>query len=251
MPELIPAIDLRKGRCVRLTQGRSDQEVAYGDDPLEQGLRWVRAGARRLHVVDLDGAFTGRVMQLDAIAALARGCDVPIQVGGGLRTEVDLESVFSAGVARAIIGTAALEEPQTLERALERWGDRIGVAVDVRHGQPVTRGWVETSDAPLEEFLTKMRALGVQRIVCTDVTRDGTLKGPNLLLVAQVARLFGRAVIASGGFSSLDDLTRARRLEFLGLEGVIVGKALYEARFDIREAMQAIGASGTSPGGGH
>ena len=249
MPELIPAIDLRKGRCVRLTQGRSDQEVAYGDDPLEQGLRWVRAGARRLHVVDLDGAFAGRVIQIEAIATLARGCDVPIQMGGGLRTEADLESVFSAGVARAIIGTAALEDPQMLERALERWGDRIGVAVDVRRGQPVVRGWLETSDAPLEELLARMRALGVQRVVCTDVTRDGTLQGPNLILVAQVARLFGRAVIASGGFSTLEDLTRARRLELLGLEGVIVGKALYEARFEVREAMKAIGDRVQSPGG--
>ncbi len=244
MPELIPAIDLRNGRCVRLTQGRSDQQVIYGDDPLEQGLRWSRAGARRLHVVDLDGAFAGRVMQIDAISALARGCDVPIQMGGGLRTEADLQAVFDAGVARAIIGTAALEDPPMLERALERWGERIGVAVDVRHGQLVARGWETAGEASLEELLQRLRILGVRRVVCTDVSRDGTLEGPNLLLAGQVACQFGGAVIVSGGISELDDLVRARRLEPLGLEGVIVGKALYEERFGVREAMQALGDRG-------
>jgi phosphoribosylformimino-5-aminoimidazole carboxamide ribotide isomerase len=241
VPELIPAIDLRNGRCVRLTQGRRDQETAYGDDPVEQARRWVGAGARRLHVVDLDGAFAGRLLQADSIAALARGCEAPIQVGGGLRTERDLDAVFAAGAERAILGTAALEDEPLLRRALERWGERIAVAVDVRDGQPVARGWETAGEASLEELLRRLRELGARRVVCTDVARDGMLEGPNLLLAGQVARQFGGAVIASGGFTSLEDLQRARRLELLGLEGVIVGKALYEGRFGVREAMQSIG----------
>lgn len=240
MPEVIPAIDLRGGRCVRLAQGRADREVEYSDEPLEVARRWVSEGARRLHVIDLDGAFAGRLTQPDAIAAVARGCGVPVQVGGGLRSEGDLEAAFAAGADRAVLGTAALEDQALLERALERWGERIAVAVDVRDGQPVMRGWEEAGSGTLADLLKRLRHAGVRRVIATDVERDGMLEGPNLILAASVARLFGGAVIASGGFRSRDDFVRARRLALLGLEGVVVGKALYEGRVSLPEAIEAL-----------
>jgi phosphoribosylformimino-5-aminoimidazole carboxamide ribonucleotide (ProFAR) isomerase len=167
---------------------------------------------------------------------------VPVQVGGGLRSEADLEAAFEAGAERAILGTAALEDEGLLNRALARWGDRIVAAVDVRDGQPVARGWEKEAagaDA-LPDLLKRLRSAGVRRVVCTDVGRDGTLEGPNLILVATVARGFGGAVIASGGFSNASDFSRARRLALLGLEGVVVGKALYEGRVRLPEAMAAL-----------
>ncbi len=240
MAEVIPAIDLRSGRCVRLTQGRRDRETSYGDDPVAMARHWVSEGARRLHVVDLDGAFGGRLAQADAIAAVARECGAPVQVGGGLRTEEDLEAVFAAGAARAILGTAALENDALLRRAVAEWGDRVAVALDVRDGQPVVRGWEEMSNRSLGEAVKSLRAAGVQRVVVTDVGRDGTLEGPNMILVGSVARLFGGAVVASGGFAAPADFERARRLTALGLEGVVVGKALYEGRLRLRDAQKAL-----------
>jgi phosphoribosylformimino-5-aminoimidazole carboxamide ribotide isomerase len=240
MPEIIPAIDLRQGRCVRLTRGERDQEVAYSDDPAEQARRWVGEGAARLHVVDLDGAFEGRLVQRQAIASIARAGGVPLQVGGGLRTEADLEAAFEAGAERAILGTAAVEDEGLLRRSLDRWGERIAVAVDVRDGQPVARGWKEEAGVSLGDLLGRLRRSGARRVICTDVGRDGTLEGPNLILIAQVARLFGGAVLGSGGFTSREDFARAGRLALLGVEGVVVGKALYEGRITLREASAAL-----------
>ncbi|MEE9219057.1 MAG: 1-(5-phosphoribosyl)-5-[(5-phosphoribosylamino)methylideneamino]imidazole-4-carboxamide isomerase [Acidobacteriota bacterium] len=240
MVELIPAIDLRAGRCVRLTQGRREHEVRYSEDPPEQARHWVGAGARRLHVVDLDGAFAGRLVQRETITSVVRAAGVPVQLGGGLRSEADLEAAFAAGVDRAILGTAAIENPALLAGALSRWGERIAVAVDVRDGQPVSRGWEKVVALTLGELLQRLRDAGVERVICTDVSRDGMLEGPNLILTAQVARLFGGRVMASGGFGKLGDLARARRLELLGLEGVVIGKALYEGRFELGEAIRAL-----------
>jgi phosphoribosylformimino-5-aminoimidazole carboxamide ribotide isomerase len=241
MVEAIPAIDLRGGRCVRLTQGRYDLEVSYSGDPLEVGRRWVSEGARRLHLVDLDGARAGRMTQLRVVSAVAAGCGVPVQLGGGLRSEADVQEALDAGVERAILGTAAIEDPGLLERALARWGDRIAVAVDVRDGQPVVRGWEREGEEALGELLKRLRRVGARRVIATDVSRDGMLEGPNLILAATVARVFGGAVIASGGFSTRADLERARRLEMLGLEGIILGKALYEKRLSLADAIECLG----------
>jgi len=250
MPEVIPAIDLRSGRCVRLAQGRRDREIAYGDDPLEMARRWAGEGARRLHLVDLDGAFEGRLTQARAIESIARNCGVPVQVGGGLRTEPDVEAALGAGADRVILGTAALEDEVFLARAIERWGEKVAVAIDVRDGQPVMKGWEEAARSTLGDLLKRLRHAGVRRVVVTDVERDGMLDGPNLILVAGVARLFGGAVIASGGFTSREDFSRARRLGMLGVEGVVVGKALYEGRVTLREAIEALaGEPGTESRG--
>jgi phosphoribosylformimino-5-aminoimidazole carboxamide ribotide isomerase len=240
MPEIIPAIDLRQGRCVRLTRGERDQEVAYSSDPAEQARRWVGEGAARLHVVDLDGAFEGRLVQRQAIASIARAAGVPVQVGGGLRSMADLEAAFETGAERAILGTAAVEDEGLLRRSLDRWGERVAVAVDVRDGRPVARGWEEEAGVSLGDLLGRLRRSGARRVICTDVSRDGTLEGPNLLLTGQVARQFGGAVLASGGFASRDDFVRAGRLALLGVEGVVVGKALYEGRITVREATAAL-----------
>jgi phosphoribosylformimino-5-aminoimidazole carboxamide ribotide isomerase len=246
MIEAIPAIDLRGGRCVRLTQGRYDREVSYSNEPVEVGRRWVAEGARRLHLVDLDGAREGRMTQTRVVAAVAAACGVPVQLGGGLRTEVDVQAALDAGAERAIMGTAAIEDPALLERALARWGERIAVAVDVRDGQPVVRGWELEGEEALGELLKRLRRMGVRRVIATDVGRDGMLEGPNLILTATVARVFGGAVIASGGFSKRADLERVRRLEMLGVEGVILGKALYEERVSLAEAIVCL-AGGPGP----
>jgi phosphoribosylformimino-5-aminoimidazole carboxamide ribotide isomerase len=251
MVEPIPAIDLRRGRCVRLAQGRYDLEVSYSADPVEVARRWVSQGARRLHLVDLDGAREGKMTQGRVVEAVAAGCGVPVQLGGGLRSEADVQAAFDAGADRAILGTAALEDPAMLERSLARWGERIAVAVDVRDGQPVVRGWEQEGEEALGDLLKRLRRTGVRRVIASDVTRDGMLEGPNLILAATVARLFGGAVIASGGFSSRADLERARRLEILGLEGVVLGKALYEGRLTLAEALECLGGgAGRAPSAG-
>jgi len=242
--DVIPAIDIRGGRCVRLVQGDYERETVFADDPAEAARRWRDAGAKRLHVVDLDGAREGRAVNAAVVERIVTAVDVPVQLGGGLR---DLETVrryLEAGVERVVLGTAAVKDIGLLTVALELFPGRIAVGVDARDGTVVTEGWLEASGISAAELVRRLGALGVPRVIYTDTLRDGTLTEPNLAaleaLLADIRASGGDTrVIYSGGVSSLDHI---RRLAETGVEGVIVGRALYTGDIDLREALAAVQA---------
>jgi phosphoribosylformimino-5-aminoimidazole carboxamide ribotide isomerase len=222
---VIPAIDLRGGRCVRLLQGDYDRETVFSDDPLAVARGWQEAGARCLHVVDLDGARDGLPVQRDTIAAIVAALDIPVQVGGGVRSVAHADALIEAGARRVVVGTAAIEQPELVEALLARHGDeRVVVGVDARGGKVATRGWTATTDVPAADLVRRMRDRGVRRVVYTDIERDGTLSEPNVAATAAIAAL-GVVVIASGGVARHADLVRLAGIP--GVEAVIVGRALY------------------------
>lgn len=230
---IIPAIDLREGRCVRLFQGKFDQETSYSDDPGEVARRWRDAGARRLHVVDLDGARAGEPRQLDLVKVIA-GLGVPVQLGGGLRTLEQIRLAFEAGVNRVVLGTVAIEHPELLREAAEMYGpERVVLGVDARDGYVAVRGWEEVSTVPAIEIIEQAAEHGIERVVYTDIGRDGTLTAPNVEETSRVAAI-GPAVIASGGVSRWEDLRHLSRIR--NLEAAIVGRALYDGTIEITNA---------------
>lgn len=235
---VFPAIDLRRGRCVRLEKGDADRETVYGDDPLAVARSFAEAGAAWIHVVDLDAAF-GDGSNRALIRRIVESTGLKVQTGGGLRSEDDLAEVLDAGAARAVIGTAAIESPELVRRAVERWGaDRIAVGLDARGRRPAARGWTEESGVDLFDLAARMVEMGARTIVHTDIERDGMLQGPNLALSAELARATGAGVIVSGGVAGGDDVAAAARAGE-GIVGIIVGKAIYEERIDLREAIRA------------
>ena len=237
---LYPAIDIRGGRAVRLRQGRFDEETVYASDPLEAARDWVDQGARALHVVDLDGAREGAPRSLDHLGRIASELDVPVQYGGGLRSLEAVERALAGGAARVVLGTAAHRDPELLSGVLDTHGGRIAVAIDVRDGRMAIEGWLgDVDQAPLA-VADRMKLLGVESIVYTDTARDGMLEGPELEPVAEVARAFGPGVVYSGGIGALDHLRALAQVGEPGLEGVIVGKALYERRFTVAEGQAAL-----------
>ena len=239
--QVIPAIDLQGGCAVRLVQGDFDRSTVYGDDPPAVARRWQSEGADRIHVVDLDGARAGRPIQLDVVRAIARAVDVPLQLGGGPRTMADLEAMFEAGVERAILGTAALEDPALVDAAIQRFGRQIAVGIDARDGRVAVRGWADVSDTDALAFARQLAGRGVQTVIYTDIARDGMLQGPNLDAMSRmVAAVPEIAVIASGGVSTLDDLLALART---GAHGAIVGKALYTGAVSLRAAVDAVGSA--------
>lgn len=239
--EVIPAIDLRAGRCVRLYQGDYGRETVYAQDPVAVALEWQRQGATRLHVVDLDGAAQGRPANLGAINAILGQLIIPAQVGGGVRDAVTADTLLAAGAGRVVLGTAAVEDPALVQRLCQRHGSqRVVVAIDAREGMVATRGWRETTAVSALTLAQAMAALGVCRLLYTDIARDGTLSGPNVAATAELARQTGLAVLASGGVSSLEDI---RQLAEAGVEGVILGRALYTGAIKLAEAL-AVAASG-------
>lgn len=222
---VIPAIDLRGGRCVRLVQGDYNRETVFHDDPIAVARRWQAAGASRLHVVDLDGARDGVPQQRDTIAAIIQALDIPVQVGGGIRSQSHAEDLFAVGVERVILGTAAVTNPQLVVDAIAAHGaERVIVGVDARDGQVATQGWLETSSVSALDLMRTMRDRGVQRVVYTDIERDGMLTSPNFEAMAEAAEL-GVGIIASGGVSCRADLERLATIS--GVEATIVGRALY------------------------
>jgi phosphoribosylformimino-5-aminoimidazole carboxamide ribotide isomerase len=234
---LYPAIDLRRGRCVRLAQGEASRETVYGDDPVSVARSFADAGAEWVHVVDLDAAFgdgSNRALIRDVVSSVG----IRVQTGGGLRTEDDLAEVLDAGAARAVIGTAAIENPDLVRRAVARFGaERIAVGLDARGRRPAARGWTEESGADLFDLARRMVDLGALTIVHTDIERDGMLMGPNVALSAELAQASGAEVIVSGGVAGIGDVEAAARAE-RGIVGVIVGKAIYEGRIDVAEAVR-------------
>ncbi len=237
--EIIPAIDLKDGRCVRLRQGRAEDATVYSDDPLSMARHWVAEGATRLHVVDLDGAFEGWPVHREVVATIAAGVPVPIQAGGGLRTDEDISSLLAAGVDRVILGTRAVRDLAGLRALVERFGARLVVGIDARGGRVQTAGWREETDVAPWELGRDVAAAGVHTVIYTETGRDGMLQGPAVELIQRVAGGLSCAVIASGGVSSVEDVRRLMALRLPNLAGAIVGKALYEGLTSVR-ALQAV-----------
>jgi phosphoribosylformimino-5-aminoimidazole carboxamide ribotide isomerase len=237
---LYPAIDIRGGQAVRLMQGDYERETAYDADPVDAAKRWVSEGARHLHVVDLDGAKAGEPRNLDAIAQIAAAVDCPIQAGGGLRDDESVAAVLNAGASRVVIGTAALRDPELLDRALAEHGDRVVVSIDARDGKVSLFGWTETSDVDVAEAVAEIGKRGVARFLCTAIEVDGTMEGPALDELNRIAAATEAWVIASGGVGTLDHLEQLARDAASNVEGAIVGRALYERRFTVDEAIAAL-----------
>ena len=236
--EVIPAIDLRGGRCVRLHQGDFGRETVFSDDPVAMALQWQEQGGPRLHVVDLDGAATGEPAHLQVISAIVAALDIPVQVGGGIRSASVARAWLETGVERVVIGTAAVRDPGMVQDVCnEHRSERVVVSIDARDGMVALQGWMEASEVSVLELAHRMRGLGVQRLLYTDISRDGMLTGPDLATNAQLVSETGMAVLASGGVSSVEDI---RGLAPVGVEGVIVGRALYTGAVSLPEAVSAV-----------
>jgi phosphoribosylformimino-5-aminoimidazole carboxamide ribotide isomerase len=232
--EVVPAIDLRGGRCVRLRQGDYARETVFGDDPGEVAARWSAAGATTIHVVDLDGARVGAPANLDAVKRIRQCSAASLQVGGGLRSDSAVESVLAAGADRVVLGTALVNDPAWVERLCNRIAERLVVGIDARRGMVATQGWRETSPLTTGEVVERANAMGVQRALFTDISRDGTLEGPNLDALRDVVQTATFEVIASGGVSALNDLFAIRST---GAAAAIVGQALYTGAVSLDEAV--------------
>ena len=235
---IFPAVDILDGSCVRLHQGRYDMVTEYASDPSEMALEWEDQGASWLHVVDLDGARDGRPTNLRAVAKIAKRSTVPIQYGGGVRTEVDLKALFDLGVSRVVMGTILITDQDFARAAIDKFGDRLVAGIDARDGRAAIAGWREDTDVKAVDLGVKLSTLGVSRIIYTDISVDGTSRGPNIDATKAMALETGIPVIASGGVASLKDIESLRPICPLGVEGVIVGRALYEKSFGLAEAIE-------------
>jgi phosphoribosylformimino-5-aminoimidazole carboxamide ribotide isomerase len=239
--DVIPAIDLLGGRCVRLYQGDYNQSEVFGEDPITMAQAWVNQGAGWLHLVDLDGAKTGNPVNLPVIAKILESISIPVQVGGGLRTHERVKNLLEMGVRRVILGTVAIEQPELVGQLCEQYPNQIVVGIDAREGKVATHGWLETSEVGAVALGQQMAIAGAAAIIYTDIQRDGTLQGPNLPMLREMAEAVTIPIIASGGIGSLTDLLSLLALEPQGVTGVIVGKALYSGNVSLREAIHAIG----------
>jgi phosphoribosylformimino-5-aminoimidazole carboxamide ribotide isomerase len=236
---VVPAIDVRGGKVVRLKQGRLQEEQVYGSDPAEVARRWEAEGAARLHLVDLDAAISNRP-QFDAMEKIIAAVKVPVEVGGGLRVLENAMRYRDRGVDRVIFGTAAVADPGVVQAAARQWPQSVAVALDARDGKVAVAGWKEITTLEAVELARRVKSWRVPRIQYTDVRRDGTLVGPNLAGIEELAKASGLRITAAGGFSSLDDLRRLKPLEALGVDEVVLGKALYEKRLTLAQAVEAV-----------
>jgi len=237
---ILPAIDLKDGKCVRLRQGKAEDVTVYSDDPVAQALSWLKQGAEQLHVVDLDGAFSGEPRHTETIAGIVHAIGIPVEVGGGLRTDSQVEQLLAAGVARAIIGTRALERTDVLEALVKRFGgDRIAVGIDARDGFVQVKGWVETTSTHAVDLAKRVESVGVRTLIYTDTATDGMLGGPNLGAMGTLCRAVSCRVIASGGVSAPEHVRALKALDCPNLFGAIVGKALYDGKTTLAEMKAA------------
>jgi phosphoribosylformimino-5-aminoimidazole carboxamide ribotide isomerase len=239
--EVIPAIDLLEARCVRLYQGDYAQSQVFNENPVEVALHWVECGATRLHLVDLDGAKLGKPVNLEAIKEITQAVPIPVEVGGGLRDIDSVKQLFDLGVRYCILGTVAVEKPELVQTLSQQYPDQIIVGIDARNGQVATRGWLETSEIQATQLASSMEELGASAIIYTDIHRDGTMQGPNLDALRELASHISIPIIASGGVSSVTDLLSLLALEPQGVTGAIVGRAIYTGDVDLREAIRAVG----------
>jgi phosphoribosylformimino-5-aminoimidazole carboxamide ribotide isomerase len=238
---IYPAIDIRGGKAVRLVQGDYNRETVYNDDPVAAARDWEAQGGQWIHLVDLDGAKAGHPVNDELIGRIAKAVGVPVQVGGGLRKEEDVERLLALGVSRVILGTAAIEDRAFVSRVLDRYGEQIAIGIDARDGFVATRGWLETSQVKAEDLAVQLAAEGAQTFIFTDISRDGMMGGPNVESIVNLAKISGRTVIASGGVSKPEDLESLARHAREGVGGAIVGKALYTGNIDLKQAVSQWG----------
>jgi len=236
--ELIPAIDLKNGKCVRLQEGVASRSTEYSSDPVAMAAHWEAQGAGRLHLVDLDGAFSGHAAHLEIAKSIFRTLRIPVQFGGGLRTLEQVEAILNMGAARAILGTVAIEHPEIVEAAARLFPEAIVVGIDARKSNVALRGWVEQTSVKAAELARRVKDLGIARVIYTDVARDGMLGGVNLEETENLCRESGIRVIASGGVSSSDDVRKIWERRTCGIEGVILGRALYDRKIDFRKLQE-------------
>jgi phosphoribosylformimino-5-aminoimidazole carboxamide ribotide isomerase len=230
---LFPAIDLKDGRCVRLVKGDMGQATVFNESPANQALQFVAAGAEWIHVVDLNGAFAGKPVNAAAVQAILAAAKVPIQLGGGIRDMATVEAWLTAGVARVILGTAAVKNPELVRTAAKAFPGKVAVGIDARGGRVATEGWADTGELEVTELAARFVDAGVAALIHTDIDRDGVMQGPNAAASAALAKAVPIPVIVSGGVSSLDDLRAVKALESSGLAGVISGRAIYDGRLDL------------------
>lgn len=236
---VFPAVDISQGRCVRLLQGRFGTETVYSDDPVKVALGFCSAGARWLHIVDLDGAKTGVRENRELVLEVVRRSSCPVQAGGGMRTLDDVEEVIAAGANRAVLGTVALEDPEAAAKACKIYGERIAVSLDARGGELASHGWTVGTGVPVLDAVRAFEDAGVSQFIYTDVTRDGTMTGPDVNGLMRITEATSLPVVASGGISSLEDVKTVARLRPEGVSGAVVGRALYEGKFGVGEANYA------------
>lgn len=239
---IYPAIDLKDGRCVRLVRGALDSATVFNDDPAAQARDFAAAGAQWLHVVDLDGAFAGKPKNAAAVEAIVKAASVKVQLGGGIRDEATLEAWLGKGVARVVLGTAAVKNPDLVRAACRRWPGRVALGIDARGGRVAVEGWAETSAVAALDLARRFEDAGAAAIIYTDIERDGALQGVNVDTTAALARALKTPVIASGGIASLDDLAALRTHEKDGIAGAILGRALYDGRVDLKSALALMAA---------
>jgi phosphoribosylformimino-5-aminoimidazole carboxamide ribotide isomerase len=235
---VIPAVDLKEGKCVRLLQGRKEDVTIYSDDPVSMAKHWADLGAELLHVVDLDGAFSGQQRNLDTVKAIRGAIHIPIEVGGGIRSIDRIEMLVALGVDRTILGTSAAQEPEMVREACERFPGRVFVGIDAKDGKVAVNGWEEMTELDAVEFAKKMESYGSAGIIYTDIARDGMLIGPNIAAMSKMVQEVTIPVVASGGVSNLDDIKNLSQVK--NLWGVITGKALYAGTLDLKEAIKAV-----------
>ena len=235
---LIPAVDIKGGKCVRLTQGKADQETIYSHDPVSMACHWDEEGASLIHVVDLDGAFEGKPANTDLVKKIVNSSSASIQVGGGIRSLEAIETYVNFGVSRVILGTIALQNPQFVADACKKFPEKILVSIDARDGYAAVKGWVEASEKKATDLAQSLEVLGIAGFIFTDINRDGMMKGPNLESIRNFSESTRLSVIASGGVSRLEDISNLLALKTFGVSGIIVGKALYDKKFDFKDALK-------------
>ncbi|MGM9529505.1 MAG: 1-(5-phosphoribosyl)-5-[(5-phosphoribosylamino)methylideneamino]imidazole-4-carboxamide isomerase [Phascolarctobacterium sp.] len=234
---IYPAIDIRGGRCVRLTEGRFDAETVFADDPAEMALKWAGLGAEFLHLVDLDGALAGEGRNVPVIQRILKSVSIPVQLGGGIRNLETIEKLLELGVTRLILGSAAVKNPELVQEACKKYPGHIAVGIDAKKGEVAIEGWGQGSGVAATELAKKMASFGVETIIYTDISRDGMLSGVNVEATAALARACGVPIIASGGVASLEDIRRVKAVEADGVQGCIIGKAIYTGAVDLKAAL--------------
>ncbi|MGE5632299.1 MAG: 1-(5-phosphoribosyl)-5-[(5-phosphoribosylamino)methylideneamino]imidazole-4-carboxamide isomerase [Caulobacteraceae bacterium] len=235
--KIYPAVDIYDGKCVRLTEGNIEIKETFYEDAVEAAKMWEQKGAQGLHIIDLNGAFEGKMKNIDAIERIIKSVSIPVQVGGGLRSIGDIEGILDLGAARAIIGTAAVMDEELLEAGYKRFSDRIMVSIDARDGYVAIKGWVNVSEFSAYNFAAKIKGKGFKNIIYTDISRDGTMRGPNFDGIEKMCSVEGARITASGGVKSIEDLLA---LKSIGVDGVIIGKALYAGTLKLEAALKAV-----------
>jgi phosphoribosylformimino-5-aminoimidazole carboxamide ribotide isomerase len=235
---IIPAVDIKKGRCVRLLQGREDSETVFSDDPSAMAARWEGEGAELVHVIDLDGAFSKGPQNVEAVKRILDRVDIPIQLGGGIRSMETISTYLDLGVGRVILGTEAIRNPSLVEQACKAFPNRIMVGIDARKGMVAIEGWTQTTEQKAVEMAKGIEGLGLAGIIFTDINKDGMQTGPNIEETKRMAESVSTPIIASGGVGDINDIKALARLEPLGVVGIITGRALYDGRLDLKQALE-------------